>query len=175
MVSTRSADRQRRERSWIAAGLGYGEFLLNTAVAFALGIGGLILLGTVVYDFARNLGHGAFVGRVLSLLSGLLLVFIFTELIGTLRVVIASRQVRVEPFLIVGIVAAIRRVIVISAEATDQFGTPRFRDVMLEIGVLTVAVLVLGVTVFVLRRAGLADYPPSVERPDDRGGQAVEP
>jgi len=80
-------------------------------------------------------------------------VFIFTELIITIRVVIASRAVEVEPFLIVGIVAAIRRVIVISAEAQDLIGTARFRDVLLEIGVLSGTVLVLGVTVFVLRRA----------------------
>jgi uncharacterized membrane protein (DUF373 family) len=168
----RSAEQERRERSWIAVLLGYGEFLLNTAVAFALGVGGVILLGVVLYDFVRNLGQGQFIGTVLSLLSGLLLVFIFTELISTLRVVIATRQVQVEPFLIVGIVAAIRRIIVISAEAGDMFGTALFRDVMLEIGVLTAAVLVLGVTVFMLRRAGVGIDDPDAERQPDRG--AVE-
>jgi uncharacterized membrane protein (DUF373 family) len=84
-------------------------------------------------------------------LSGLLLVFIFTELISTLRVVIASHAVEVEPFLIVGIFAAIRRVIVISPEAKDLFGTAQFRDIMLKVGVLSETVLVLGVTVRVLR------------------------
>jgi uncharacterized membrane protein (DUF373 family) len=88
---------------------------------------------------------------VLGLLSGLLLVFIFTELITTIRVVIARRRVVVEPFLIVGMVAAVRRLIVISAEAENLLGTAEFRDVMLEIGVLAVTVLLLGVTVLVLR------------------------
>jgi uncharacterized membrane protein (DUF373 family) len=142
---------ERRESSMIATLLGYSEFLLNTAVACALGVGGVILLGVVLYNFARSLGHTGFVGQVLALLSGLLLVFIFTELISTLRVVIASRTIRVEPFLIVGIVAAIRRVIVISAEAKDLFGTAQFRDVMLEVGILSGTVVVLGVTVRVLR------------------------
>jgi uncharacterized membrane protein (DUF373 family) len=146
-------DPEDRDRIWIAALLGWGEFLLNSAVAVALGIGGIVLFGAVVYDFVRHLGTGPFVPRLLNLLSGLLLVFIFTELITTLRVVIASRTVEVEPFLIVGIVAAIRRVIVISAEAQDLLGTERFRDVLLEIGVLSGSVVVLGVTVFVLRRA----------------------
>jgi uncharacterized membrane protein (DUF373 family) len=41
-------------------------------------------------------------------------VFIFTELVTTIRVVIARRKVVVEPFLIVGIVAAVRCLIVIS-------------------------------------------------------------
>jgi hypothetical protein len=57
----------------------------------------------------------------------------------------------VEPLLIVGIVAAVRRLIGISAEAENLLGTAEFRDVMLEIGVLAVTVLLLGVTVLVLR------------------------
>jgi zinc transporter ZupT len=52
-------------------------------VTLALIVGGALLLGVVVYDFARSLGQGPFVEAVLELLSGLLLVFIFTELITT--------------------------------------------------------------------------------------------
>jgi hypothetical protein len=144
-------DRRHRDRSWIAALLGYAEFLIDAAVAVALTVGGAILLGVVVHDFVRELGRGPFIGQVLELLSGLLLVFIFTELISTIRVVIARGTVEVEPFLIVGMVAAIRRLIVISAEAEELLGTPRFRDLLLEIGVLAGTVLVLGVTVAVLR------------------------
>jgi uncharacterized membrane protein (DUF373 family) len=131
--------------------LGYGEFLIDTVVALALIVGGTILLGVVVYDFVRDLGQGPFSVVVLELLSGLLLVFIFTELISTIRVVIARRRVVVEPFLIVGIVAAVRRLIVISAEAENLLGTAQFRDVMLEIAVLAGTVLLLGATVLMLR------------------------
>src|SRR4030095_15287654 len=140
-----------RERSGIAALLGYGEFLIDTVVALALIVGGTILLVVVVYDFVRDLGEGPFIAQGLELLSGLLLVFIFTELITTIRVVIARRKVVVETFLIVGIVAAVRRLIVISAEAENLLGTPKFRDVMLEIAILAGTVLLLGATVLLLR------------------------
>jgi uncharacterized membrane protein (DUF373 family) len=146
-----AADQGSRARNWIAAVLGYGEFLIDAAVAVALTVGGAILLGVVVYDFVHELGDAPFIGQVLELLSGLLLVFIFTELISTIRVAIARRTVQVEPFLIVGMVAAIRRLIVISAEAENLLGTDEFRDLILEIGVLAGTVLVLGATVFVLR------------------------
>jgi uncharacterized membrane protein (DUF373 family) len=146
-----AADQGRRDRTWIAALLGYGEFLIDAAVAVALTVGGVILLGVVIYDFVHELGDAPFIGQVLELLSGLLLVFIFTELISTIRVAIARRTVQVEPFLIVGMVAAIRRLIVISAEAENLLGTDEFRDLILEIGVLAGTVLVLGATVFVLR------------------------
>ncbi|HVH53085.1 MAG TPA: phosphate-starvation-inducible PsiE family protein [Actinomycetota bacterium] len=147
----RGADRERRDRSGIAVLLGYGEFLIDTVVTLALIVGGTILLGVVMYDFVSGLGQGPFVVVVLELLSGLLLVFIFTELITTIRVVIARRKVVVEPFLIVGIVAAVRRLIVISAEAENLLGTPKFRDVMLEIAILAGTVLLLGATVLLLR------------------------
>ena len=39
---------------------------------------------------------------------------------------------QVEPFLIVGMVAVIRRLIAVSAKAENLLGTPRFRDVLLE-------------------------------------------
>jgi uncharacterized membrane protein (DUF373 family) len=150
-VRPRGADEERRDRSGIAALLGYGEFLIDTVVALALIAGGTILLGVVLYDFVHDLGQGPFISNVLNLLSGLLLVFIFTELITTIRVVIARRRVVVEPFLIVGIVAAVRRLIVLSAEAENRLGTPGFRDVLLEIGVLSGTVLLLGATVLILR------------------------
>jgi uncharacterized membrane protein (DUF373 family) len=107
--------------------------------------------GAMVCSWCLACSLEPFIAVVLELLSGLLLVFIFTELITTIRVVIARRRVVVEPFLIVGIVAAVRRLIVISAEAENLLGTAEFRDVMLEIGVLAVTVLLLGVTVLVLR------------------------
>ena len=132
-----------------------GEFLIDATVAVALSVGGIILLGVVVWDFVSGLGDKPFLGQVLGLLSGLLLVFIFTELMGTIRLVITRHAVEVEPFLIVGIVAAIRRLIVLSAEAENLIGTGQFRDLMIEIGVLAVTVLALGTTVLLLRlRAG---------------------
>ena len=145
--------------------LGYGEFLIDTLVALALIVGGTILLGVVLYDFVRDLGQGPFIVEVLELLSGLLLVFIFTELITTIRVVIARRRVVVEPFLIVGIVAAVRRLIVISAEAENLLGTAEFRDVMIEIGVLAATVLLLGATVLLLR-IRRADEEPTTGPPE---------
>lgn len=150
-VKTPGADHQRRDRSFVATLLGYGEFVLDAAVALALTAGGTILLASVLFDYASTLGSTRMVAQALNLLSGLLLVFIYTELISTIRVIIASRMIRVEPFLIVGIVATIRRLIVVGAQAEGRIGTPEFRDIMIEIGVLAGTALVLGLTVLILR------------------------
>ena len=48
----------------------------------------------------------------------------------------------------------IRRLIVISAEAADFVGDPRFADLMIEMGVLVGGALGLVATIFLLRLGG---------------------
>ena len=79
---------RRRDRSWIAALLGYGEFLIDAAVAIALTVGGVILLGVVLYHFVRGLGRDPLTGLVLELLNGLL------RSSGTTATMVASRSAR---------------------------------------------------------------------------------
>jgi uncharacterized membrane protein (DUF373 family) len=67
---------------------------------------------------------------------------------------------------VVGIVAAIRRLVVVSAEAKDLFGKPDFGDAMLEIGVLTGTVLALGATIFMLRHTEHSEPRPTHEPGD---------
>jgi len=89
----------------------------------------------------------------LELLDTLLLVFIVVELLFAVRVTIAKRELLAEPFLLAGIIASIKEIIVLSVKAAEQIGEGAvFRDQMWEIGVLGVLVLLLGLTAFLLRR-----------------------
>lgn len=141
------------------------EQLLYVAVAVALAVGGATLFVQVVYRFvqASVVQEQDFTSTILELLDGLLLVFIVTELLHTVRAVIAENVLVSEPFLIVGIVAGIRRVIVISAEAADSVGEERFSDYMLEMGILIGVILALGVTIFLLRHTEHPEPRPSHE------------
>ncbi len=130
---------------------GYAEDLLYVLIAGALALVGFGLFGYVVYDFVSKMGEGDVTSKILALLDGLLLVFIITELIHTVRAVIDERVLVAEPFLIVGIVAAMRRLVVVSAEAKDLLGKPEFGDAMTEIGILSGTVLVLALAIFLLR------------------------
>lgn len=122
-------------------------------IAVALAIAGAALFGDTIYQFAAGLGEAPveLKGGLLDVLDGLLLVFIVAELLHTVRAVIDEARLRPEPFLVVGIVAVIRRLIVISAEAPEFLGDPRFIDLMIEMGVLIGAALGLGITIFLLR------------------------
>lgn len=142
---------EHRMRSRTEALFGYVEDLLYVVIAAALALVGVGLFCYVVYDFVSKMGDGDVTAQILSLLDGLLLVFIITELIHTVRAVIDERVLVAEPFLIVGIVAAIRRLVVVSAEAKDLLGKPEFGDAMTEIGVLTGTAVILAFAIFLLR------------------------
>lgn len=142
-------DRGLRDRT--EALFGHVEDVLYVAIAAALALVGVGLFGYVVYDFVSKIGDGDVTAQILSLLDGLLLVFIITELIHTVRAVIDERVLVAEPFLLVGIVAAIRRLVVVSAEAKDLLGKPQFGDAMTEIGLLAGTVVVLAFAIFLLR------------------------
>lgn len=156
--------RQRTEGAF-----GYVEDLFYVAVAVALAVAGVMLFGYVIYDFAAKLLDGGKLSDlILEFLDGLLLVFIITELIHTVRAVIDEKVLVAEPFLIVGIVAAIRRLIVVSAEAKDLMGTAEFSDAMFEVGLLTGTVLLLSAAIFLLRSTTRSE-PSSAHEPDADG------
>jgi uncharacterized membrane protein (DUF373 family) len=138
----------------LAAALQEAEHALNVGIALALAAAGVALFGNVLLAFVRHVGDEPFVDSILHLLDGLILVFIVTELLHTLRSVISEGVLLTEPFLIVGIVAIVRRLIVISAEASGFVGKSDFNDLMVEMGVLVGGLLVLGLVIFLLRRSG---------------------
>ncbi len=109
----------RKARSRTADGFRYIEQVFYVLVATALAAAGAGLFVYVVYSFFTGLGDSSFLTITLELLDGLLLVFITTELLHTVRAVIDESTLLTEPFLIVGMVAVIRRLILISAEAKE--------------------------------------------------------
>ena len=159
-------EQENKLREKTADFFGYAEDFFYVAVAGALVLAGLAYLGYTVYDFIKHVGEGQdFSILVIDLLGSLLLVFIFTEIVHTIRVVIDEKILVAEPFLIVGIVAAIRRMVVLSAEAQDLLGKPEFSDAMTELGVLTAMALLLGLTIFLLRKTHSSE-PASAHEPD---------
>ena len=59
----------------------------------------------------------------LEILDTLLLVFIVVELLFAVRITIAKRELIAEPFLLVGIIASIKEIVVVSVKAADEIGT----------------------------------------------------
>ena len=100
----------------------------------------------------RHLGDLGASGVVLEILDRLLLVFIVVELLFTVRVTLRKREIIAEPFLIVGIIASIKEIIVLSVRAADYVGKgDKFADALQEVAVLGALVLVLSGAAVLLR------------------------
>jgi len=90
---------------------------------------------------------------VLEVLDILLLVFIVVELLFAVRTTVEKRELVAEPFLLVGIIASIKEIVVLSVEAASALGKgAEFDDRITEIGLLGVLVVLLGLTSYLLRR-----------------------
>jgi uncharacterized membrane protein (DUF373 family) len=91
----------------------------------------------------------------------LLFVLMIVEILHTVRVSFRSGQLDCEPFLIVGLIASIRRVLVITLESSQANQPGKWSTdsqemlhaTMLELGVLAVLILVMVVSIYVLRRS----------------------
>jgi uncharacterized membrane protein (DUF373 family) len=128
----------------------WAEGLLYAGVGLVLVGSAVVALGAIAYDLVTQIDDGA-LDAVAVALDGLLLVFILIELLGAVRATVAERQLLAEPFLIVGIIASIKAIVVTSLETRDLHGEA-FDDAMLEIGILGGVVLLLAVASFLVRR-----------------------
>ena len=118
----------------------------------------LFLLITIVMVFvsaAVSLADVVELGPLetaLEVLDKVLLIFIFAELLGTISTIVREHEVTAEPFLLIGLIAVVRRILAVTASIEQNLGTPRFDDLILELGVLTVLVLALAGALFFARR-----------------------
>ncbi|HVD00446.1 MAG TPA: phosphate-starvation-inducible PsiE family protein [Candidatus Dormibacteraeota bacterium] len=74
--------------------------------------------------------------------------FMVAELLHTVRITLRQHTLAAEPFLIVGLIAGIRRVLVLTAESTD-----RTAEQTVELGILVLLILVMSVAILVWRRS----------------------
>jgi uncharacterized membrane protein (DUF373 family) len=127
------------------------EDVVYAGIALVLSAGA----GALLWVAGRDLVAGwADTDGMVQVLDTLLLVFIFVELLYAVRLTLRERQVLVEPFLLVGVLAAIKEIVVLSVEAAEQVteDPDAFERSLLEIGVLAALVLGLSVSAMLMRR-----------------------
>ena len=110
----------------------------------------LALLGslTLLFQGARDLSH---TDSIFQIIDRLLFVLMLVEILHTVHASIRSGTLVCEPFLIVGLIACIRRILVITLETSqitqpERWGAgnmPLFQASMTELGVLALLIVVL--------------------------------
>jgi uncharacterized membrane protein (DUF373 family) len=105
---------------------------------------------------ALRLADGDYLRGLLHLLDRALLVLMLAEIIYTVSRVARKLRLEVEPFLIVGVIAAIRRMLIITAESATHVDItdPAFLAALAELGLLALVILVFAVAMRLLRMEG---------------------
>ena len=109
------------------------------------------------YNLVNDLDEGTIVAAQRAL-DSLFLTFIFVELLAAVRVTIREGTLVAEPFFLVGIIASIKELILlIGTEELSSQGWEKFRNGMIEVGVVTGVIAVLTLcTLWVRRRLARA-------------------
>ena len=150
------------------------EMVIYAAVSAILVLGAVALLIDSVKSFFDDLEYGVLWAST-QMLSVLLLVFVFVELLGAVRSTIRQRRLVAEPFLLVGIIACIKEIVLVGGTERVISGEFHvFRNAMVEVGVLALVVLALSIsTVLLRRRPGVVDDATAVDGAVDESSAEV--
>ncbi len=145
-------------RNAVSTGFSVVQDVVYVALGVLLSIAALILL----YQGGRAIFHAAFAstpGAIVDVLDRILLALMIAELLYTVQVSFREHALVPEPFLLVALIAAVRRILVITAEfsAQNRPSDDAFRQVMAELGLLTVLIVVLVGALVVLQRKASTD------------------
>ncbi|MGJ3241426.1 MAG: phosphate-starvation-inducible PsiE family protein [Opitutales bacterium] len=139
---------------WVLRLFNRAETLIYAIVSGFLILGAVVLIGDSAYKFFVEMrAHGVEHG-VLRALEDLLLVIMLAEILHTVGYTLKHRTLACRPFLVVGVIAAVRRMLIITAElgspssANQEF----FRLAMLELGILTATIVALCIGIYLLSR-----------------------
>jgi uncharacterized membrane protein (DUF373 family) len=138
-------------RLTLHAAIGRAESSIYVVVATLLVVGATFTVVGAVTDLIEGSRSRAIADAGVFLLDRILLLFIIAELLYTLRAVNIGGRILVEPFLFIGLIAIVRKVLVLTAEV-HQPG----RDVtgfLVQIGALAGLALVLSASIYMLRRS----------------------
>jgi uncharacterized membrane protein (DUF373 family) len=131
--------------------LNYAEKVVYYGAAFALLVTIVMLFVSAGTALLAVFEAGP-LDTALTVLDRVLLIFIFVELLDTIGIFVRENEIVAEPFLLIGLIAVVRRILLVTAEAEQTVGTAEFPNLILELGVLTALVISLSFALYFTRR-----------------------
>ena len=141
-------------RESITQGFTRVEDVVYVSLGALLAAIAVALLVAVAVAFARALLAHTLPDRTVELLDRILLILMIVELLYTVQVSFREHALVPEPFLIVGLIAAVRRLLVLTAEFAQllEKNAGAFQGAMLELGLLTVMIVAFVFALVVLKK-----------------------
>lgn len=146
---------QRSARAFLAV-----EHTAYIALGVLLAVAAVVALAGAAWALVSGLNDWTSTRAILTVIDRLLFVLMLVEILHTVRASMRSGELTGEPFLVVGLIATIRRVLVItlkSSETTKQDNLTDsaqrlFSASMIELCVLALLILVMVVSIWIMRQ-----------------------
>jgi hypothetical protein len=133
------------------------ESVLLALIGLALVSVAVLLLYSSMYDLneAVHRGPSEIEFKAINILNTVLLVMMTIEIVYTVAISLKSHTLDAEPFLIIGVIAGIRRMLVITATSTQvEAQSGEFHNMLVELGLLAATVVALAAAISILRYSG---------------------
>jgi uncharacterized membrane protein (DUF373 family) len=144
------------KRAWVASAFTAVEDIVYIGLGLLLAGSSIALLVSGMITFGQNLMARTLTGNIVPLLDRILLILLVVELLYTVQVSFREHGLIPEPFLLVGLIAGIRRVLVLTAEFAHVANEPEtvFKHFITELVVLTVLIVALVFSLVLLQKRG---------------------
>lgn len=121
------------------------EYFIYLSAGYILVIAAAGLLVTAVIEMIHKILESHYAEGLIHLLDRVLLALMIAEIIYTVGRIARTQKLEVTPFLIVGIIAAVRRMLIITAESTENmdFSNTAFQAAFAELGLLALIIFLL--------------------------------
>lgn len=122
--------------------------LLLTGMAFTLLVTGFVSFGRIVVSGPEKVDF-------VELLDQILLILLIVGLLYTVKVSLRAHALAPEPFLVVGLISVIRRVLILTAKFGHSHAktASESQHLVIELAVSTVLILILAVSLMLLQKA----------------------
>jgi uncharacterized membrane protein (DUF373 family) len=146
--------RENRNRVWVARVFTAVEDVVYVGLGLLLAGCSLALLISGMIIFGQNLMAGSLTTNIVALLDRVLLILLVVELLYTVQVSFREHALIPEPFLLIGLIAGIRRVLLLTAEFAQvhEKSDIVFQHFIVELVALTVLIVALVISLVVLRK-----------------------
>lgn len=145
-----------RQKHWTSGAanlLETSESVVLVVIGIALVLVAVLLLYSSAYDLNEAVRRGAseIENKSVAILNTVLLVMMTMEIVYTVAITLKSHTLKAEPFLIIGVIAGIWRMLVITATSTAVEHPEEFHNLLLELGLLAATVVALAGAIWILR------------------------
>jgi len=156
------------------------ELVVYVALGILLSVTALLTLGSAALLLWEGMRDWSGTSAIFLVVDRLMFVLMLIEILHTVRGSVRSGALTPEPFLIIGLIASIRNVLVITLKSSGVTseghgsieGEMLFRSSIAELAVLGVLILIFVVAIYLLRRGRAQTAADAPQADQDRSARA---